>query len=595
MKVQISLRAENLPSPKGWMLIKAKKPNMFAVVSNVTDVGSVMGIKRHRVGVTEVVNSTFSPQWATIIFVNHHPGFEHRIAVDIFHSNNNNSNNNTKEQFKLHEIFDLRYQGEGHRGIPKPKDATHVTSVLFCINQVFVDCPDWTTEQKIAPSGKVILHIETNNNDRDDRDDDTSRFRFHIRGYSFPSTRRNFLERPDFYFEIFRKFQMSWWLVYRSRVEKGMLNPYWQEDQIQLAVLCNNDFNRELLIQIVDMDGSHRHVLGSFETSVHGLMGAVSTNGNCDTAKAFDVMHGGKKLGKAIVLTAAVHTTGRVEEVSSAYMVDPPTATIIEPGSVELLPMPVIAVEIMPAPTVLARTPSTYPDYARNCPIDWCLAIDFTDANGDFRSADSAHYRCEGGRLNDYEWTMSVVGETLRDLNPKHDYPIWGFGGCFQNKTHSIFQCGSSPTANGVSGLLQAYATTFKTGLTLGKQRKLDNVLMAAAHHAKKQLDEARRKRALSYTVLTILMVGTEVDVLAVKDKIRSIRGAPLSIIIIRMGSTSRLDDAKLRVYLADGGRQNCTLLDSSKVRDATALSAKVTKVLQEQMPAYFQCQGIAP
>jgi hypothetical protein len=52
MRVQILLKAENLPAPK--VRFGKKIPNAFAIVSNVSDVGSVMGIKRHRVGVTEV-------------------------------------------------------------------------------------------------------------------------------------------------------------------------------------------------------------------------------------------------------------------------------------------------------------------------------------------------------------------------------------------------------------------------------------------------------------------------------------------------------------------------------------------------------------
>lgn len=52
MKVQVFLRAESLPPPSSFM--RRKMLNTFAVISNVSDVGTIMGIKRHRVGVTEV-------------------------------------------------------------------------------------------------------------------------------------------------------------------------------------------------------------------------------------------------------------------------------------------------------------------------------------------------------------------------------------------------------------------------------------------------------------------------------------------------------------------------------------------------------------
>lgn len=513
-----------------------------------------------------------------------HPGYD-EVAVDIFHTKASTT------EFKSHEIHEPRYQGAEHRGLPEPKDATPVTSAIVSIHHILRNTPDWTLEHPIVgtASGKVIIHVEPS------KEHDGCSFRFHIRGYSFPTTRRNFLDRPDFFYEIFRKFQDSWRLVYRSEEEKASLSPMWSEDQITLEALCNNDLNRELLIQIVDIEGNNIKELGSFQTTVHGLMGAVSTNGNCDTMKSFPVMNGDRKMGCVIVLMATVITSGRFADESSCGS----HSLVVEPsGAFEILPA--IAVEILPPPNAVGRSVPRFQDYARKCSIDWCLAIDFTESNGDFLSPSSAHYRTNG-RLNDYEWTMSVVGETLRDLNPSQQYPIWGFGGRFQGKTHPIFQCGRTPKANGVSGLLQAYSSTFQTGMTLGNPRKLDNVLLAAAHHAKKQLDAATTatvapRGSLSYTLLTILLVGSESDVLAVKEKILAIRDAPLSIMVINMPRGGPLDDRKLNIYLSSG-RSNCTLIDGIVVsrRDAKTLSDLVLNVLHHQLPSYFHSKGIVP
>ena len=523
---------------------------------------------------------------------------DQRIAVDIFHTHDTRTH-----EFKAHAKHDPRYQEDEHRGLPLPKGAEPVTSMIFSMAQVLYETPDWTLAQKIpgTAAGKIILHVETS---KDQNNEDDSSFFFHLRGFSFPSIRRNFLDRPDFYYEIFRQFQDSWRLVYRSPVEKGSLSPLWSEDHIPVERLCNHDLNRELLIRVSDMEGNVPKYLGSFQTTAHGLMGAVTTNGNCDTTKSFAVMNGDKKMGCMIVLKAsAVLPTAFAEDAACRMEPTAIAELIVDPYDI----VPAV-VEILPPPggRSVASQP-TFSDYARHCPIDWCLAIDFTEANGDVRLSNSAHHRSTDGRLNDYEWTMSVLGETLRDWNPVQEYPVWGFGGSFHGRTHSIFQCGSAPQARGVQGLLQAYATMFATGMTLGTSCSLEQVLQAAAHHAQKQLEHSRMQRggSLSYTVLSILMVGSERDVLSVKEKILSLRDAPLSIVIINMPRGGRLDDSKLRAYLESnrsGGGQfnnNCTVLaDGARVvsqRDAKTLSRLLLNVLQEQVPAYFHSHGIAP
>jgi len=55
MRLQLLIKADKLPAPKAQYSWKMKKaPNAFSVVSNVTEIGSVLGIKRHLLGTTEV-------------------------------------------------------------------------------------------------------------------------------------------------------------------------------------------------------------------------------------------------------------------------------------------------------------------------------------------------------------------------------------------------------------------------------------------------------------------------------------------------------------------------------------------------------------
>jgi hypothetical protein len=571
-----------------------------------------------------------------MIVLDHQPaGPEQRVAVDIFHTSVTSTNTTfSKQDIEQHDIHDIRYQGKEHRGMPIPKDAKPVTSLLFSINEALRQ-PDQTLVQLIPQSahpntsGSITLHVEPTKFGHEN--DDETTLKFHIRGYAFPSMRRNFLERPDYYYEIYRKTtalttiitqqhddetatvvveEDTWRLVYRSPCEKGMLNPMWQVDQLSIAALCNHDLNRDVRIQVVDLDGKGgRNLLGSCETNVHGIMGAVVVDGgNCDTSKAFSLFckKGQKKVGKMIVLEAAVHMCGSSVLVMEDAVAVPVLgeALVLDGGSasLEIMAPPALTVEVMAVPAMVGRPTTSFQHYVNQCDIDLCMAVDFTDGNGRLSDTKSAHAHSKNNRLNDYEWSMSVVSETIRDLNATHEYPMWGFGGCFQNdhnKTHPIFQCGATPKAKGTRGLLEAYKTTFQTGLTPGKQRTFDNILMAAAHHAKKQLEESRRtNRRLSYTLLTVLTVGSDSDILGAKEKLVTIQGAPLSVLFLRIptarsSSWSADSLAKLQTYTS---HRNCrrrfyTCLDDGSVgnRDANKLSAKVMQVLQEEMPAYFQ------
>jgi hypothetical protein len=378
-----------------------------------------------------------------------------------------------------------------------------------------------------------------------------------------------------------------------------MLSPFWGTMDIGLTTLCNNDCSRDLLIRVVDLDGlGCRHVLGSFETTVHGLMGAVSTNGNCDTSKAFSLTKdsGSKRLGQMIVIEASLRTVGRLVDYEIPAVCAEP---ITSPLQVLQLPYIPRAVQILPVPTQLERSTTSFRDYSRSCSVDLCVAIDFTQGNGDnYQSKDCAHYQKEGC-LNDYEWILGVVGETLRDLNASHSYPVWGLGGCYDGKTYPIFQCGSSPKVSGVTGLLKAYSETFQTGITLGNKCKLDNVLLAAAHYAKKQLDEAKGRNALSYTFLTVLTTDST-SMLEAKEKLVSIQEAPMSILFVQIPravrQSSSLNREKLEVYMSSRNCRPFTSCIECFSRDAPEeLAQMILIVLQDQMPGYFINRGLPP
>eukprot|EP00547_Thalassionema_nitzschioides_P006564 CAMPEP_0194207020 /NCGR_PEP_ID=MMETSP0156-20130528/5894_1 /TAXON_ID=33649 /ORGANISM="Thalassionema nitzschioides, Strain L26-B" /LENGTH=596 /DNA_ID=CAMNT_0038933691 /DNA_START=122 /DNA_END=1912 /DNA_ORIENTATION=- len=595
MKVNIFLRAENLTSASGW---RKKAPNTFAVVSLVTGVGSVLGIKRRRLCITEIVPHTVSPEWATIPVIDHRPRSEERVAIDIFQIKNENETITSKE---YHE---KGYHGNEHRGAPTDfKDAKHITGVVVSVDEV-LQKPNATVIDTISGSsgGKVIVHMEVSKDPQDD-----SQLVFQMRGAYFPNLRKNFMEKSNFFFEILCKYhgqtEEQWNLVYRSDKEQSQ-NPIWETGVVDLATMCNQDLNRELLFRVIDLDGLHRrNELGCFQTNVHGLMAAVSNEGNCDTSKAFTLSKGNdERIGKIIVLLANVKTPGRSTDFSRSL--DSPV--IIAPvGPIEVLPLPMATVVDAISVVSIANADASYQAYKRNCSLDLCIAIDFTTGNGEFTSPSSAHYRTNDGKYNNYEWTMKVLGECFEGLSKTKEFPLWGFGGCFGEETYPIFQCGSSPKADGVSGLLTFYSESFTTGVKMGNPScKMDNIFLAAAHYAKKQLDEAKRRNSLSYTLLTVLTVDGSSNLMAAKSKLVSVADAPLSILIVRIptpkpSSAFPLDSEKIKAFLSGQNCRNfCSGMDGKHfiaTRDSQKLSAKICEVLEEQMPKYFQSQGVAP
>lgn len=161
------------------------------------------------------------------------------------------------------------------------------------------------------------------------------------------------------------------------------MNPFWEQDVVDLETLCNYNLEREIQISIWDTPS--RTLLGWCYTTVHGLLGAVSERGNAE--KSFDIMKPSEsllpstmRLGKLVVLHASV---------SSSHATMPPhLATVttargepLREESLSKLPQ-AVAVEIMTPPPM--RQDYTFEDYTANdkCTLELCVAIDFSRANG---------------------------------------------------------------------------------------------------------------------------------------------------------------------------------------------------------------------
>lgn len=107
--------------------------------------------------------------------------------------------------------------------------------------------------------------------------------------------KKDMFGKSDPYFNIHKKMSPGKWsLVYKSETIKNDCNPNWKVLHIPITTLCNNDYERELKIEIFDQD----------ETGEDDLIGEVTTNlSSCASAvknrTKFDVINPKKKRKKA--------------------------------------------------------------------------------------------------------------------------------------------------------------------------------------------------------------------------------------------------------------------------------------------------------
>jgi len=147
-----------------------------------------------------------SPEWATIIFLEHTRGTEHRIALDVFHSLKTDDDDDDDEN-KAHEIHHSERRGHLH-----VDDAQQLCGILLDVETILSN-RDFMLTEKITHGGcSISVRLEECNTTFTQGD-----FKFHLRALDCVSTRMNFLDRPDFVFEIRRKQRgktQDTWCVY---------------------------------------------------------------------------------------------------------------------------------------------------------------------------------------------------------------------------------------------------------------------------------------------------------------------------------------------------------------------------------------------
>lgn len=101
--------------------------------------------------------------------------------------------------------------------------------------------------------------------------------------------------------------------------------------------------------------------------------------------------------------------------------------------------------------------------------VNFTVAVDFTESNGDPNEIRSLHYfnpnRYNQGIYNPYEKAIKTVSDVLIYYDTDKQFPCYGFGACLNNRpvaSHCFALNGNeaNPNVNGIEGIMRAYHNT---------------------------------------------------------------------------------------------------------------------------------------
>jgi len=443
----------------------------------------------------------------------------------------------------------------------------------------------------------------------------------------------NVLTKSDPFYEILKKTTgvkgVAWGTVYRSKPVFQDLSPTWGDAVLNLSSLCSGDQERPIKISVYDYKKTGHHVfMGSFETSVNGLLASKSLGGDInssDVQSAFQLRKQDKSTGQIVVLRADIKgVDDGLSGKMAAASLDGASETRADPALAQTASAPVIpassappAATSTPAPFVPAATapaapfvpaatappaafvPSpaqpTFVDYiSGGCELHLCVAIDFTGSNGDPRKPGTLHHFSRGGSLNDYEKAITAIGEILAKYDSDQKFPVWGFGAKYGGVVRHCFQCGPTSEANGVNGIIEAYRAVFRTGLIMSGPTVFTEVIQLAAANARRAQEEASAKGQQAYTILLILTDGSVSDVNAAATSLNSASDAPLSVVIVGIGTA---DFSAMR-FLDDfdSKRDIANFIEfNAHNHSKESLTAATLDEIPAQLVGYFTGKGIVP
>ncbi|KAF9359376.1 hypothetical protein BGX26_012494 [Mortierella sp. AD094] len=181
----------------------------------------------------------------------------------------------------------------------------------------------------------------------------------------------------------------------------------------------------------------------------------------------------------------------------------------------------------------ITEAPSFLDFIAGGGTLGLCIAIDFTQSNGDPRSPQSLHYKNPTGE-NEYTRAIRSVGNVLQCYDTDKKFPVFGFGGRINGQVSHAFALNgnpSNPEVEGVEGVLSAYWNAHSFVELYGPTNFAPVISEAT--------NIARSCEPYGYTTLLILTDGAITDMDATVKALKNGSEHALSIIIVGVGNAN--------------------------------------------------------
>lgn len=497
VKLQLLLRAQKLPNVERLF----KKSDPYAIVTVLPSNAKTQPVS---LGKTETIRNNLSPLWIK--------------AFDLHYSIN-------KPKYVNILIMDENSKREDKK----------MVAVNFDIGEV-LGSPGNILGKRLMRGGAVIAAVVKAS------EQDMGKLFVSLRGKGLTNVEEYF-GISDPYYEISAMFSDPqrgiWWRpVFRSRAIKNNLNPVWDLACADMNLLCKGDLNVPIKISVFDYESKGKHkIIGEVEISTNRLLSASGEKQN------FDIRKTGKKTGQIYVTSAFIESSESMDAVDGS----------VRNRSLESN----IGTEVLSTCKDLDKKENFVDYISGGCNLNLCVAIDFTASNGDPRTPGSPHYIDPSGDLNEYEKALTAIGSIISKYDLEKTFPVWGFGAKFEGIVRHLFQIGQSSEVQGVAGALEAYRQVFQMPLVMSNPSDFNAVITAAGKKARINEENAARMGCQSYTVLLLLTAGSVSDVNATKEVINAQSSAPLSIVIVGVGSTNFrqmqfLDDFASHTYQRD-------------------------------------------
>jgi Copine len=365
-------------------------------------------------------------------------------------------------------------------------------------------------------------------------------------------------------------------------------------------------------IKVYDHEKSGKHVImGHAETTVNQMI-QLAVDG---TSRPIQLSIGGKNTGSLFVLQAEVAglvapSAPLIEQMSATSIsLQPPgvvassepatseTATAVRFGSVLPMAPPPSAPEYSSRSADSSSQKDLFVDYiSGGCELNVVVAIDFTGSNGDPRIPGTLHH-IDPNTRNPYEQAIAANVSILLQYDSDKKVPVLGFGAKYGGVVRHCFQCGPTPEADGLQGVMDAYKATFSSDLILSRPTVLNEVLEAAARKADASFKYALQRGVQSYTILLIVTDGAVSNVHATAECLNRVSISPLSVVIVGVGN----EDFKAMQFLDDCADQSGTrdIAQFVAFNEHSHRSQSLTKATLEEIPRqlvqFFQGKGIDP